>query len=40
MCLLDTNFISESRKLGTARIDLHAARWLGQVDVEATFISA
>ncbi len=40
MFLLDTNIISESRKLGTARIDAHAARWLSEVDVEATFVSA
>lgn len=40
MFLLDTNIISEGRKLGTARIDLNAARWLSEVDVEATFVSA
>jgi len=40
MYLLDTNVISESRKLGTARIDPGAARWLGEVDAEATFVSA
>jgi toxin FitB len=40
MYLLDTNIISESRQLGTARIDHHAARWFAQVDVEITFISA
>jgi toxin FitB len=40
MYLLDTNIISESRKLGTSRIDRHAAQWLSQVDVEVTFISA
>ena len=40
MFLLDTNIISESRKLGTARIDAQAARWLSEVDVEATFVSA
>ena len=40
MVLLDTNIISESRKLGTARIDPRAARWLSEVDVEATFVSA
>ncbi len=40
MYLLDTNIISESRKLGTSRINPHAARWLGQVDVETTFVSA
>ena len=40
MYLLDTNIISESRKLGTYRIDPRAARWFAQVDVETTFISA
>lgn len=40
MYLLDTNIISESRKLGSARVDANAAVWLGQIDVEATFISA
>lgn len=38
--LLDTNVISESRKLGGARVDQHAAQWLSQIDVEATFVSA
>lgn len=40
MYLLDTNIISESRKLGTSRIDPRAARWFAQVDVETTFVSA
>lgn len=40
MYLLDTNIISESRKLGTSKIDPRAARWLGKVDVETTFVSA
>jgi predicted nucleic acid-binding protein len=40
MYLLDTNIISESRKLGTSRIDPRAAQWLSQIDVEVTFISA
>ena len=40
MYLLDTNIISESRKLGTSRIDIYAARWFAQVDDETTFISA
>ncbi len=40
MFLLDTNIILESRKLGTARVDPNAARWLGEVDVETTFVSA
>ncbi len=40
MYLLDTNIISESRKLGTSRIDRQAARWFAQVDVETSFVSA
>ncbi len=40
MFLLDTNIISESRKLGSPRIDPHVAEWLGQIDVEATYVSA
>ena len=40
MYLLDTNVISESRKLGSPRVDPRAARWLDQIDVEATFVSA
>lgn len=40
MFLLDTNIISESRKLGTSRVDHNAALWLASVDVEASFISA
>ena len=39
MFLLDTNIISESRKLGSSRIDPRAAAWLSQTDVEATFVS-
>ncbi len=40
MYLLDTNIISESRKLGTQKVDPRAAQWLGQIDVETTFVSA
>ena len=40
MFLLDTNVISESRKLGTPRVDPRAAFWLGQIDAETTYISA
>jgi toxin FitB len=40
MYLLDTNIISESRKLGTSRINAHAAQWLEEIDAETTFISA
>jgi toxin FitB len=39
MFLLDTNVISESRKLGTSRIDKHAALWFAETDAETTFIS-
>lgn len=40
MYLLDTNIISEGRKLGTSRVDPHAALWFAQIDVETTFVSA
>ncbi len=40
MYLLDTNIISESRKLGTNRIDPNAARWFAGVDAETSFVSA
>ncbi len=40
MYLLDTNIISEGRKLGTSRVDPHAALWLGRVDAEASYVSA
>jgi toxin FitB len=40
MYLLDTNIISESRKLGTAKVDPNAARWFAEVDVETSFVSA
>ena len=40
MYLLDTNIISESRKLGTSRVAPRAARWFDRVDVETTFVSA
>ena len=40
MFLLDTNIISESRKLGTDRVDPQAARWFAEVDAESSFISA
>jgi toxin FitB len=38
--LLDTNIISESRKLGTAKVDPNAARWFAEVDVETSFVSS
>ena len=40
MYLLDTNIVSESRKLGTSRIDPVAARWLGRIDAFQTYLSA
>ena len=40
MVLLDTNIISESRKLGTPRIDPNAARWFAEVDADTSFVSA
>lgn len=40
MYLLDTNIISESRKLGTPRVDPNAARWFAEIDAETSFISA
>ena len=40
MFLLDTNIVSESRKLGTSRIDPHAALWLSEIDADTTFVSA
>ncbi len=40
MFLLDTNIISESRKLGTSRVDPRAARWFAEVDAETSFVSA
>ncbi len=40
MYLLDTNIISESRKLGTARVDPRVALWFARIDVETTYVSA
>lgn len=40
MYLLDTNIISETRKLGTSRVDPNAALWLSRIDVETSFVSA
>jgi predicted nucleic acid-binding protein len=39
MYLLDTNILSEARKLGTSRIDPQVACWLASVDVEASHVS-
>lgn len=40
MYLLDTNIISESRKLGTPRVNPNVARWFTEVDAETSFVSA
>jgi toxin FitB len=40
MFLLDTNVVSESRKLGTARVDPVAATWFERIDASQTFLSA
>jgi toxin FitB len=40
MYLLDTNIISESRKLGTSRIEPNVERWFAETDVGDTYISA
>lgn len=40
MYLLDTNVISESRKLGTSRVDPIAALWFDRIDAAATYLSA
>jgi toxin FitB len=40
MYLLDTNIISESRKLGSPRIDPHVADWFNRTDADQTFLSA
>lgn len=40
MVLLDTNIVSESRKLGTSRVDPVAALWLDRIDASQTFLSA
>ncbi len=40
MYLLDTNVISESRKLGSSRVDPVAALWFDRIDVAETYLSA
>jgi toxin FitB len=40
MYLLDTNVVSEGRKVGTSRIDPVAARWFDLIDSAQTFVSA
>jgi toxin FitB len=40
MYLLDTNVVSESRKLGTSRVDPIAASWFERIDAAQTFVSA
>lgn len=39
MFLIDTNVISESRKLGSGKADPGVEQWLEQVDPNASFIS-
>ena len=39
MYLIDTNVISESRKLGSGKADSGVAKWLRDTDPAATFIS-
>ena len=39
MYLLDTNVVSELRKLSTAKIDLHVARWANEVDARDLYLS-
>ncbi len=40
MFLLDTNIVSEMRKIGDQRMDDNVLAWLKSVDAAATFISA
>jgi toxin FitB len=40
MYLLDTNVISESRKIGSPRITPHVAAWFNRIDAVQTFLSA
>jgi len=40
MILLDTNVVSESRKLGSGRVDPGFAAWLGGVSPDSTYLSA
>ena len=39
MYLLDTNVVSELRKAGTSRIDLHVQEWAGHVSVSSLYLS-
>jgi toxin FitB len=40
MFLLDTNIVSEGRKLGSPKMDPRVAQWFGQIEVDTTFVSA
>lgn len=40
MYLLDTNVVSESRKLATGRADANLAAWMESVDTAFTFLAA
>ena len=39
MYVLDTNVVSEIRKIGAGRADPNVASWVGAVAIEATYIS-
>ena len=39
MFLLDTNVISELRKIGTAHADWHVAAWARQLDAASAYLS-
>jgi toxin FitB len=39
MFLLDTNVISELRKIGTPRADLHVTAWARQLDAASAYLS-
>jgi predicted nucleic acid-binding protein len=40
MYLLDTNVVSESRKLATGRADTNVTTWMESIDPEFTFLAA
>ncbi len=40
MFLLDTNVLSEARKAGDGKADLHVVSWLSSVDAAALYVSA
>ncbi|XOF35251.1 MAG: hypothetical protein ACL93V_08190 [Candidatus Electrothrix sp. YB6] len=39
MYLLDTNVVSELRKAGTGKIDLHVQEWAGHISVSSLYLS-